>query len=268
MRRALMLLGVAFTAIVVGASPVLEKRQIPGFLGPRPPQASAVEQQQQQVQALARLNAQQISDNVYRVQPMDQTTSTYGTALIILMPRGQTAATVGKDIAQIGQAIPGLMSQAQGQPTVQSISPVTTSPQNTQPQPQTSLQYPNSGQAVATYSSNGGKSSPDPKAASAQKPLTQSDKGSTAAQLAGGLPGSGGSYADASTTSTNMTLPAAEMNEVQDKAAGSDMKSNPPATASAKAPGNKATANPIAEGESSRGASQVSHALTAAATFR
>lgn len=98
-------------ASLAQALPSLDKRQFPGFpfgtQGPAPaPQVAAAQQQQL---ALARLNAIQVSDNVYRVQPVDQSAS-YSSALIILMPRGQSMNNVAGTIAQLGQGIPGLMS--------------------------------------------------------------------------------------------------------------------------------------------------------------
>lgn len=106
----MLIYGLPLLACIAHAWPGLNKRQIPGFFGTQgPPPNTQIAAAQQQQLALARLNAVQVSDNVYRVQPVDQSAA-YSSALIVLMPRGQSIGNVAASVAQIGQGIPGLMS--------------------------------------------------------------------------------------------------------------------------------------------------------------
>ena len=58
-------------------------------------------------QALARLSAQQISENVYKFQPADPS-STYSSAIVILTPKVPRAGGLASDLVQISQSISGL----------------------------------------------------------------------------------------------------------------------------------------------------------------
>lgn len=101
--------------LVLGASvsvlgfPVVDKRQLNVLSGtrgvPTPAQAQALQQQG----ALARVNVQQISENAYRIIPVDAS-ATYSSALIVLMPKEAQINSVANDLARLAPSIANLMS--------------------------------------------------------------------------------------------------------------------------------------------------------------
>lgn len=104
------------------AAPTLQPRQVISEVSITGLQGTAQQQlaQQQEQIALARLNAQIVSENVYRIQPTDPA-ATYSSALIILMPK----QVAGSPAADVGQLAGGINSLKNGKPTPAGAAPVT-----------------------------------------------------------------------------------------------------------------------------------------------